>query len=74
MNIFERFKLLSKMVQKWGNQEGGKEAEGVEGDGLEPWNFSILKYHPFAPQYQKISSNRSKTKKWQLEMLRGTLC
>ena len=51
-----------------------KEAEWVEGDGLEPWNFSILKYHPFAPQYQKISSNRSKTKKWELEMLRGTLC
>ena len=54
--------------------EGGKDAEGVEGDGLEPWNFSILKYHPFAPQYQKSSSNRSKTKNWQLEMLLGILC
>ena len=72
--IYDKFWPLNKTVPRWGHQEGGKEAGGVEGEGVESWNFSISKYHPFAPQYQKISSNRSKTKKWELEMLRGTLC
>ena len=34
---------------------------------------SILKKHPFAPQYPQINANWAKIKKWQPQKLRGTI-
>ena len=46
-----------------------------EGDawGYITSNSSILKKHPFAPQYQKFSMHGAKMRKWQPQMLRGTI-